>query len=282
MPRVPLSAAALPWPDLVFHVLAHVPARFPSSAYDPGYVHFAARHLGPAARRELGRDARHLTQAATDHDTLARVQLLAVLFDDMERAARSASTPLEKLGPNDVDRAELLAPLREAATLCELLRCAVELERVDHARLPPVRVATAALQAALDAALPASPSLEGYRVRTVRALGHRGRLFGGMIWVGAPDGGTVGPTPEHAAWQAAHESTVGEVHHAGRRTQTPLSEREVEHVAVVLLSERSRRAGLGQAHRRWYARMDDDGPPNADGLPGQAKPLLEGLLASGP
>jgi hypothetical protein len=50
------------WADLVFHVLAHVEATqaLAASLWDRTYVAFVERHLGPAAHRALGEDARVL------------------------------------------------------------------------------------------------------------------------------------------------------------------------------------------------------------------------------
>ncbi|MBW2459905.1 MAG: hypothetical protein JRI68_35775, partial [Deltaproteobacteria bacterium] len=87
MTSVPALLPARSWPDLVFHVLAHVAdtAHLPASVFDPTYVQYAEGHLGPAAQRPLAEDAAVLGRVLPTHEELARAQLLAWLFDDVDQ-----------------------------------------------------------------------------------------------------------------------------------------------------------------------------------------------------
>lgn len=225
------------------HVLAHVRASapLPSSLYDAGYVAFAAAHLGPASERTLAEDADALGRLVTTHAALAHLQLYAALFDEPEDDATRA------LDPTTTRRPALWPLLREVGPALEILRCAVALERPLLSRLPAVDVDEAALAAAIEEVIPAAPSLGGHELLVLRALRHRGRLFGREIWVGEPAGDV---TVTHVAWQAAHEATVGEI----ARRHPSLSERAVEAEALATLERRARANHLGAHHARWRDR----------------------------
>jgi hypothetical protein len=266
-----------PWPDLVFHVLDHVEgtARLPASSFDRRYVAFCREHLGPAEERTLGEDARVLSVVAPNHRTLASVQLLAWTFASLERAVAAAPRELGELRDGDVDRPELLGMLREHRDATEILRCAAELEREHHARLPPVATSFDAVTEELARVGLAAPWLARCPVRLVRALCLRGRVLQREIWVGVPDP-VLGVTVEHVSWQAAHEATVAEVSERGE-----LAEREVEHAAVVLLAERARRAGLARGHARWLAHFGTNAPPiQSTLLPQHVQNVVDELLRS--
>jgi hypothetical protein len=239
------------WPEAVFHVLAHVrgTAALPASAYDPVYVAWAERRLGPAGARVLGEDAEVLATALPTHEALASVQLLAWLFDDANVAARNGERELADV---DAARPELVEPLVARGPAVEVLRCAALLEREAVERLGPLDFDASALGRALHEATRAAPFLEQASITPVRALRLRGRALATAIpdiLVGAPCT-DLGVDCEHAAWQAAHEATVAEVSIA-----TDLAERRCEAVAVVLLHERAADAGLAALHARWLARL---------------------------
>ena len=240
------------------HVLAHVTttAAIAASVHDPAYVRWADAALGPASERALAEDAAVLGRSLASHETLARAQLLAWLFDDAERAAAVAQRDLGELHADEVDRPALLAPLIELGPALEVLRCAAELEREGLAALGSPRVDGAELGGAVEALVQVAPELATSRLSCLRSLRLRGRLYGDEIWIGAP-GPELNLATEHVAWQAAHEATVREVAHAGR-----LVERSVEAVALVLLAERAERAGRREAHHRWLAHLA--GPPPID------------------
>jgi hypothetical protein len=130
------------------------------------------------------------------------------------------------------------------------LRCAVALERPHYEQLPTALGDEVELRDELSALISVAPRLSNTRVDCVRALCRRGRVWKAWIWVGLP-GSEVGPSVEHAAWQAAHEATVSEVQDAAAREQNPCTERETELVALVLLAERARRTHKTHAHLRW-------------------------------
>lgn len=237
--------------DLAFHVLAHAPIDAAASAWDPTYVAWSAARLGPASERALGEDARALAATLGSHEALVRAQLLAWLFDEDVRASSHFERALSELAPSDVDAHGAPDVLAYVAgdRGAELLWCAIALEAEHHARLPPVSPASiAALAEALDVVRPAAPALDRFDVRVVRSLRLRGRVRGREIWVGAPDP-ELGPSAEHAAWQAAHEATVAEI----EEREPSLGFEDLELAAVRLLDERAADVGQAGAHARWLS-----------------------------
>ncbi|HEY8946019.1 MAG TPA: hypothetical protein VIM73_17245 [Polyangiaceae bacterium] len=267
-----------PFADLVFHVLAHVESAVPASVYDPEYVAFAARHLGSADARSLSADVAVLKAAAREHESYARLQGLAWLFGDAEQASRVATRDFSALTEQDVASPAVLRSLAHVEpALLEVLRCAIELERPAHAKLPPLTLDREELGALIHAVGAAAPRLSACRVALVRALGRRGRVLGHEIWVGAPwDGG--GPTLAHLSWQAAHEATVLEL-----ATDSELSfssDRALEAFAIVLLGLRARRAGLAREHELWFAHFQGRaGAVDPARLNAVERARLEALLA---
>lgn len=262
-------AAHRSWPELVFHVLAHVrgTAHLPASVYDATYVRFVAENAPRSEGRTLDEDAELLARALPDHAALSRAQLVALLFDDVEQATASASTDL-----SDLPLGDALAPIAGAA---ELLRCAALLEEPTLAGLPPVVRDEDTLGRALGEVVAASPTLPRYTLLPLRALRLRGRLIGEEIWVGVPSS-ALALTAEHVAWQAAHEATVGEVAEHARQAE----ERAVEHAAVVLLAERAHARGLGEHHRRWLAHFGEVPEARRDALSPGLSRLLDELRSS--
>jgi len=269
-----------PWAELVFHVLAHVrgTSSLAASVFDPRYVRWAESALGPARDRTLATDAAALAQLAPSHESLARTQVLAWLFTSLERASAVAVRPLEELEAQEVDAPELLAALLTSAAPVELLRCAAELEREAHARLPAIDVDFVGVERELSRVSSAAPGLSSTRIALVSSLGRRGRVMRGEIWVGAPCA-ELEVTASHVAWQAAHEATVREVADALRISDQRGSERGVEQAAVVVLAERSRSGGLAAEHETWLAHFGANRPEtDRRGLTGLWGPLVSELL----
>ncbi len=264
------------WPELVWHVLAHVhgTAALPASVFDPVYVQFVEHHAGPAHARPLGEDAAVLAALLADHEALARAQLTALLFESVEEAARAATTDLADLEASP----GLVAALSPVTQAAELLRCAAWLEQPVLTLLPPVPVPDATLVRALTDVLPACPRLARYPLVPVRSLRLRGRLMADAIWVGTPCR-ALALEPDHVAWQAAHEATVGEVAERAR-SHRGVTERDVEHVAVVLLAERARESGLDRAHARWLAHFAAIPTPRASALAPRLLALFRALTTS--
>jgi hypothetical protein len=245
-----------PWADLVFHVLAHVPLPFPSSLHDPLYVAFAERHLGPASGRSLGEDAVLLGKILSTHELCAHAQWVAFLFEDAAMARAVTARDLREM--DDVHaHGPALRALVGIEPVAESLRAAAELEAPHHARLPSTSVNAVELDAALVRARAAAPRLASLGVRCSRALARRGRAVPSWIYVGVP-GGELGVTAAHVATQAAHEATVVEVGEAAIAGRVHLAERDVEHAALVVLSERALGSLFAADHERWW---------NALGLP---------------
>jgi hypothetical protein len=245
-------------------VLAHVQAsaRLPSSNHDATYVGFVRHHVGPAEQRLLAEDAAVLGRVVSTHDALSRLQLIGWLFESTERAVACAEVGLDQLSPCEVDEPELLPTLQCVGPAVEVLRCAALLELEAWSALPKIGPEHAALRASLDRVSLASPQLERCRVRMVRSLRLRGRVRRREIWVGAPIP-QLALSPEHAAWQAAHEATVCEVSEAMAAMDRERSFRCMEKVAVVLLTERAQEAGLEREHARWLAHLGNLPPTRA-------------------
>lgn len=274
------------WLDLVFHVLAHVEgtAALAPSCFDPIYVAFAAAHLGDPAARPLGEDRVTLARALPTHAALARAQLLAWLFDDLDQARAAAERELRALGPADVARPSLLPTLLEDEPGAELLRAAALLEEDAWQALPRFdpEAARARLAPALDRVVAAAPALAACEVRCVRALRLRGRVLRARgrasIWVGAP-GAAPALEASHAAWQAAHEATVDEVAEAARREARPIAHAPLEHAALVLLAQRAARTGLRDAHAAWLAHLARVPSVALDALAAPWRALVDRRLA---
>jgi len=259
--REPTLVPSNSWPDLVFHVLAHVArsAHLPASIYDPIYVGFVEQRLGPARERPLGEDAVVLGRVIRSHEALARVQLLAWLFDSVEQASACARRDLGALGSSDVAEPALLAPLALEGPPVEILRCAAELERAAYERLPAAPVEHDSLAQALRDAAGLAPGLRGAEIMALRALRLRGRVRGSSIWVGVPCA-DPGPDLGHVLWQAKHEATVREIGLTLAASGAQLAERSVEAVAVVLLAQRAVEAGRGAEHACWLDHLASPKP----------------------
>jgi hypothetical protein len=234
--------------DLFFHVFAHVAGtkQLPASVHSAEYVAWARGRLGDPAKRTLAEDARLLGDAFPTHEALAAVQVLARLFASLQRVEAMGARPLSELSASDVDDEKALSRLRGLGAPGELALCSFVLELIYFVQLPPPPPVPLELVELLTSLVPLAPGLAEARVGCVRSLHLRGRVWGNEIWVGHP-GAEVAPTPEHAAWQAAHEATVVAV--AKRRPE--LREREVEAEAAAELTRAAFAHGRHDAHRRW-------------------------------
>jgi hypothetical protein len=257
------------WAELVFHVLAHVRGGVAASAFDPTWIAFAERHLGAASARHLGEDAALLAGAATSHDALAELQLLAWLFEDSARAAACAERTLAELTPADVDDPAVLAHLAGNG-LAEVLRAAAELEAEAFAALPEVARGRVDYATVLRAA----PWLARFSIDHLRPLRIRGRVRGERVFVGVASE-ALAVTPEHVAWQAAHEATVAEVHRRARARGLPVTHHPLEHTALVLLAEGARSIGESAAHATWIGHFANVPRLDREELPPAWRALLQ-------
>lgn len=245
-----LKAPSL-WTETFFHVLAHVESgAIASSCHSPAYARWAEQHLGAASTRSLGEDARTLAQVAATHDELARLQLLAFLFDTKERAHAASERDLADLSAADVVDADALRAANACGAPAEIVRAATELELDVVASLPPAAIDEDAIARAFERIGALAPELSRFSVEHVRALGVRGRAYRKTILVGTP--GIAGADAEHIAWQAAHEALVASV-------PPPRSFVDVERAAIATLRSRARAANLGDDHARWLGHFDLSG-----------------------
>lgn len=273
--------AAGDWTDLVFHVLAHVPApEFPANLFSPAYVQYVAEAAGPAGARPLGDVASVLSASLHSHADWARLQLVAWLFEDVAGAQAAALRDLEALVPESPAAAALQRAREPTLTAAEFLRASALLEAPAHAALPALEWDRNALAAALASACAIAPRLATARLHVAPALTHHGRVQGAAIWIGAP-APELAVSVEHVALQAAHEATVLEVGEADERSGALLPERVREAVAVVVLAERARTQGLRAAHAAWAARWNLQADHFArDGLAPPAGALARALLGA--
>jgi hypothetical protein len=187
---------------------------------------------------------------AATHDELARLQLLAFLFDTKERALAATERDLADLRVDDVVDADALRVANECGAPAEILRAATELELDLVASLPSESRDHDGVAQAFARIAPLSPELSRFAVEHVRALGVRGRAYRKTILVGTP--GVAGADADHIAWQAAHEAIVASV-------APPRSFVDVERTAIATLRSRARAAGLGDDHARWLGHFDLSG-----------------------
>lgn len=229
-------------------MLAHVPSgAIASSCHSPSYVRWAEERIGPATQRSLAEDALTLARVAKADDELARLQLLAFLFDTSERARAASERDLADLAAGDVVDLGALKAATACGAAAEILRAATELELDLVASLSGMPFEEDAVASAFARVAALAPELARFEVLTVRALGVRGRAYRKTILVGTP--GIAGADAAHVAWQAAHEAIVASV-------APPRSFVEVERTAIATLRSRARAAGLGDDHARWLGRFD--------------------------
>jgi hypothetical protein len=241
-----------PWAEAVFHVLAHVgaTAALPSSLHNTEWIDYAARRVGVAETRSLGEDAAVLGKTLNTDRSLAQAQLLAWLFESMDRVHAVQRRSLVDLDPSDVDRPAVLESLRVSnSAAVEVLRAAAELEVDRLADIAVEPIDGPKLESTLDRLVPVAPELARCTVGLARPLGIRGRLYDHIIWVGVPND-ALGVSVEHVSMQAAHEATVCEVVGDGFSGYVA-----VEREAVRRLTERAREHGLSEMHQRWLRRF---------------------------
>lgn len=270
-------AAHRSWPELVFHVLAHVEvtAHLPSSLFDPVYVRWVEETLGPASSRTLGEDVGVIGLALGDHEALARVQLLAWLFDDAEAARAVSAREIAELSEDEVTRGEVLRALKKTGPAAELLRCAALLEDGHSDELPRPSLPKKELEVALDEVARAAPRLPHQRVVPLRSLRLRGRVRELDVFVGWPCA-ELDLAVDHVAWQAAHEATVAEI--GAHTLEAPhISERGLEAVALVTLAQRAGEAGLSEGHGAWLSHLAGDPGTSVDDLSEAGRALYEAV-----
>lgn len=233
------------WAEVVFHVLAHLPAHgLPSSLYAPWYIQFAERELGAASQRALAEDIAVLGALLRDHDALVAAQGIAWLWRESGSALARAERELSALRDIDVDDELALAQVHVRAYAVEGLREAALLEATSVAALPLPRLDTAELTDALTTLLPCAPQLARADVTPLRPLTVHGRARGRSIFVGVPGAGV---SLQHVAMQAAYEATLCEV----LSLQSPLAPRRARVVSLVLLNARCADSEAAQLFRVW-------------------------------
>jgi hypothetical protein len=234
--------------ELFFHVFAHVTdtSTLPASVASLRYVTWCQSLLGAATERTLAEDARLLARELRTHAALAAVQPLAKLYSTLERLSQAGERPLAELLPGDVDDPRALQYLQSLGAGAELSFCALLLELPAFSLLPAPPAPPESLLERLTHLAGLAPGLAGARIGCIRSLDLRGRAWGDEIWVGHP-AAEIGPSVEHAAWQAAHEATVVAV----SRERPSLSERAVEAEAVQRLARQATAAGEQAGHGAW-------------------------------
>ena len=270
-----------PWADLVFHVMAHVRPRGPSAAsvFDPVYVAFAEKALGPASSRHLEEDARILGRIIATHESLVAVQMLAWLFPTLPAALSCAPFELGQLPPAASADPSLLPVLARHAQAAEILWASALLESEHHAALPQVECDEDGVGRALAAIEVCAPRLRSCTVAFVRALRLRGRVFRGEIWVGTPCG-SLALDADHVAWQASHEASVLEVTEAANAVGVSLAHPRLEHAAVVLLASRAADCGMSAQHARWLTHLESGAPcPEQRSLGPEEATVVERILS---
>lgn len=271
-----------PWADLVFHVLAHVPPHGPcaASVFDPIYVAFCNRALGPAEQRHLAQDAVALSQLLPTHDALVAAQMLAWLFDEPKHAVAVGDFELMQLPDGSAAERSLLAVLASQRDAAELLWAAALLEHDHHARLPASEISLNEIASALSAAAVVAPMLAVCTVAFVRALRLRGRVRRRDIWVGMPSA-ALDLSIAHVVWQASHEATVLEVSECAHAAGLALRHAQLEHAAAVVLASRASSHGQGSQHAAWLSHFGRHAPClDPASLDPSAAAVVRSVLAS--
>ncbi len=258
--------------------MAHVQplARFPAGLWEPGYVRFVAEAAGPVEQRALAEDIAVLGQSVDSHEALAKLHLLACLFESPEQAQACIATDLSKLSASDVAAPRLISTVAACGPVAEVLRTAALLEEETWRALPKGSFSVTELERELLAVGRLTPRLESFKLFVSRPLGFRGRVLGPEIWIGVP-GLFDGPSARHVAWQAGHEATVAEV---AQRAKGRISERSVEHVALILLKERAAAAQCAVSHREWLEVLSGVPELTRTALGDDARQILETLGSS--
>jgi hypothetical protein len=173
------------------------------------------------------------------------------LFADTAAARRCAGRALAELSADEVAEPSALA-LLAGHPAAELLWCSALLELDVHAALPHPEgdCDEESIKNALLRVEACAPRLAHSAVHLCRALTRHGRSFGADIYVGVPSV-QLGVSAESVALQAAHEATVLEVAALAARSGSALSERDIEHVALVVLAERTRLHGWSSRYLSW-------------------------------
>jgi hypothetical protein len=264
--------AASPFADLVFHVLAFVPAPPGGSALSraaslhwPAWIRLAAERLPPDAVEPARRDAALLSAMLADDRVAATIQVLALLHDEPASAAAAALRSVRALGAGDVASAWARAELaRLPEEPVEILRiavalCAADFDREHAALLAPYAAeVVGALRPRLADLAARVPAVGRARLRFSTTLGPRGRGMDRAVFVGTstlPGDATVDlDTP---LVYALHETAVLAAEQAlGRGTGRWAL---VERVAL----EAEKRVVVGTAlegpHASWLERLDDAG-----------------------
>jgi hypothetical protein len=201
------------------------------------------------------------------------------LFADAAAAQRCAGRPLAELTAGEVAEPSALG-LLAGQPAAELLWCSALLEAQVHAALPQPELDCVAIEIALARVEACAPRLAHSAVHLCRALTRHGRSFGAQIYVGVP-AVQLSVSAESVALQAAHEATVLEVSDLAAHSGGALSERAIEHTALVVLAERTRRHGWSSHYQswsqQWHVRAEH---LDIETLPAAASGIAATLLAT--
>ncbi len=239
--------------QFVAHVLAHVPLAGPGNLWDPGYIAWAAAHLGADDQAMLNHDAQLLARLWAADPQLDGLHGTFELFADLEQFVAASNRPLADLTAADVAAPQWLAALKPLPA-AELVHASMA------AQLPGILPVLAAMHDLLTTAATVIgpwcdrmcmhvPELAGRPVELVFGLGHHGRALPRRILIGIPAPWNS-VTPARAAILAGHEALVQASGHADYAA----SERWA--LATMNLRIQQAEPALAQAHRDWLNSLD--------------------------
>jgi hypothetical protein len=262
------------YPDLVFHFFAFVPlsqtatprARA-ASLYWPRWVDFARRRLAGDALVVVERDAALLAElVARDDDLAATIQILALLHDDADAAARSSLLDVAAIPDTDCRPAIRSVLAKLPPTPVEVARLAIALASDDFAGahreiLAPFAAGiTHELTPRLCEVAAWLGALGRFELRLSTTLGPRGRAIGSTIFVGTSSvPGDEILDLDAPVVLALHEVAVATAAAVLGAHQRASGWEAVE--ALALAAEERLVAGkaLEPAHRSWRESLDVSG-----------------------
>lgn len=240
--------------DLVFHLLSHVRASGPGSAFDARYVAWSRGAFEASVQARVEEDAEII--GARWHDALHRWPLL---HDGLEGLVNTAKQELAAVRAEQVAEASVLTALQAIDDpVTEVVHASLSLLAGPWREVYASQVAPALnevqpqVDGVISQALVVAPQLGDRRIELSWALGPRGRAMPDRIVVGAPAPWN-GQAPILSVVLALHEHAVLEVH-----AEDYFS---AEWQALRVNAARTRNAPdeLREAYDAWLAGLDLDG-----------------------
>ena len=195
--------------DLVFHLLAHVPASGPGNSFDARYVAWSRGTFEASVQTRVEQDAQII--GARWHDALHRWPML---HRGLEGFSRTAGLELAEIRTDQVADAGVLRTLQQIGDpVTEVVHASLSLLAppwwavFESVIEPALHAAQPQVDGVISQALAVAPQLGDRRIELSWALGPRGRAMPNRIVVGAPAPWN-GQAPILSVVLALHEHAV--------------------------------------------------------------------------